>query len=53
MLADLVAGRITEADLPLPVTDPAPIGFRAVREIAYEVGAQAVHLAEARGPASG
>ncbi|KMO12953.1 NAD(P)/FAD-dependent oxidoreductase [Methylobacterium indicum] len=55
VLADLVAGRIAESDLPLPVTDPTPIGFRTVRELAYEVGAQAVHLAEGRrpGPASG
>jgi glycine/D-amino acid oxidase-like deaminating enzyme len=48
VLADLVAGRVAEADLPLPVTAPAPIGFRMVRELAYEVGAQAVHLAQAR-----
>ncbi|TGE00160.1 NAD(P)/FAD-dependent oxidoreductase [Methylobacterium nonmethylotrophicum] len=50
VLADLVAGRITEADLPLPVTEPVPLGFRAAREFTYEVGAQAVHLAEARFP---
>ncbi|KMO15684.1 NAD(P)/FAD-dependent oxidoreductase [Methylobacterium platani] len=50
VLADLVAGRITEDALPLPVTAPVPIGFRAVRELAYEAGAQAVHLAEARFP---
>ncbi|KMO33792.1 FAD-dependent oxidoreductase [Methylobacterium tarhaniae] len=53
VLADLVAGRITEADLPLPVSAPVPIGFRAARELAYEVGAQAVHWAEARFPGRG
>ncbi|AWN49793.1 FAD-dependent oxidoreductase [Methylobacterium terrae] len=50
VLADLVAGRIADVDLPLPVTAPEPIGFRAVRELAYEAGAQAVHWGEARFP---
>ncbi|MFH6783704.1 MULTISPECIES: NAD(P)/FAD-dependent oxidoreductase [Methylobacterium] len=50
VLADLVAGTITEDELPLPVTPPVPIGFRVARELAYEIGAQAVHLGEARFP---
>lgn len=53
VLADLVAGRIAEDDLPLPVTPAVPIGFRTARELAYEAGAQLVHLSEARGPGRG
>ncbi len=47
-LADLALGRIAEADLPLPVTDPEAVPYRAVREAYYEVGAQVAHLAAAR-----
>ena len=47
-LAELVSGRITEADLPLPVTDPEAQSLRAVREGYYELGAQLAHLAGAR-----
>ena len=47
-LADLVLGRIAEADLPLPVSDPAPAPRRAVREAYYEVGASLAHLTGAR-----
>lgn len=47
-LAALVAGEIGEADLPLPVSDPASQGFRPLREAYYEVGAQVAHLAGAR-----
>ena len=48
-LARLMLGEIGEADLPLPVTDPAPVRFRAAKEAWYEVGAQLVHVAGARG----
>jgi glycine/D-amino acid oxidase-like deaminating enzyme len=47
-LARLVLGEITEADLPLPLTDPEPIRYRAVKEAYYEVGAQIAHAAAAR-----
>ncbi len=42
-LARLSLGEIGEDDLPLPVTDPAPVRFRAVKEAWYEAGAQVVH----------
>jgi glycine/D-amino acid oxidase-like deaminating enzyme len=47
-LADLVAGRIGESDLPLPVTDAVPAPLRAVKEMYYEVGAQLAHFAADR-----
>ena len=47
-LARLCLGEIGEADLPLPVTDPAPVRFRAVKEAWYEVGAQVMHGVGAR-----
>ncbi|MCB4820878.1 NAD(P)/FAD-dependent oxidoreductase [Roseicella aerolata] len=47
-LAQLVLGQVAEAELPLPVTDPAPARYRAAREAWYEAGAQLAHLAGAR-----
>jgi glycine/D-amino acid oxidase-like deaminating enzyme len=47
-LAQLVLGRVEEADLPLPLTDPVPARHRAAREAWYEVGAQLAHFAGAR-----
>lgn len=47
-LAELVLGRIAEADLPLPVSEPVPIRLRAAREAYYEVGAQIAHAVGAR-----
>lgn len=47
-LAELALGRVAEADLPLPVTEAVPVPRRAVQEAYYEVGAQLVHLADAR-----
>jgi glycine/D-amino acid oxidase-like deaminating enzyme len=47
-LAELVAGKIGEDDLPLPVTQVAPAPLRAAKEIYYEVGAQLAHVADAR-----
>ncbi len=47
-LADLVLGRIDEAELPLPVTDPVPAAIAALKEAWYEVGAQLAHAASAR-----
>jgi len=47
-LAQLVLGAITGADRPLPLTDPEPVRYRAVKEAYYEVGAQIAHAAAAR-----
>lgn len=47
-LAELILGRIAEADLPLPVTEPQEPRFRALKEIWYEAGAQLAHFADAR-----
>jgi glycine/D-amino acid oxidase-like deaminating enzyme len=47
-LARLVLGELAEADLPLPLTDPEPVRYRAVREAYYEIGAQIAHVATAR-----
>jgi glycine/D-amino acid oxidase-like deaminating enzyme len=47
-LAQLILGEIAEADLPLPVTEPEPIRYRAVQEAYYEVGAQIAHAASDR-----
>lgn len=48
VLADHVRGALAEADLPLPVTPPAPQGLRALKEAYYEAGAQIAHIADAR-----
>ncbi len=47
-LAELIAGEKREDDLPLPVTDPREARMRVAKEVFYEVGAQAVHLTDAR-----
>jgi glycine/D-amino acid oxidase-like deaminating enzyme len=47
-LAQLVLGRVSEAELPLPPTAPQPARNRAAREAWYEVGAQLAHVAGAR-----
>ncbi|MDQ0322671.1 glycine/D-amino acid oxidase-like deaminating enzyme [Pararhizobium capsulatum DSM 1112] len=47
-LARLVLGEISEADLPLPLTDPSEPSFRAFKEIYYEAGAQVAHFAGER-----
>ena len=43
VLADHVLGRITEKDLPLPVTAPERPAWPALREAYYEAGAQVAH----------
>ena len=48
IMADFLAGDIAEAELPLPVTRPAPVALRALRSAFYEAGAQIVHLREGR-----
>lgn len=47
-LAQHILGRISEAELPLPLTDPREPGFRAIKEMWYEAGAQVAHFADAR-----
>jgi sarcosine oxidase len=44
LLAEHIVGKIAQADLPLPVTQPKEQGLRAIREGYYEVGAQLAHL---------
>lgn len=44
VLAEHLAGRLAEEDLPLPVTDASPQRFRMAREGFYEYGAQVAHL---------
>jgi glycine/D-amino acid oxidase-like deaminating enzyme len=48
VLADFVIGRLGENDLPLPVSQPRDVAFRAVKEAVYEYGAEALHFAGAR-----
>ncbi|MDR6668332.1 FAD-binding oxidoreductase [Rhizobium sp. 1399] len=47
-LAEHILGRMAEADLPLPLTDPREPSFRALKELWYEAGAQVAHFADAR-----
>ncbi len=47
-LADLLLGRITDEDLPLPVTAPASVAYRGAKEAYYEWGSQVAHFAAAR-----
>lgn len=48
LLARLLLGEIAEDDLPLPATPVGAPPLRAAKGAAYEVGAQLVHLVEAR-----
>ena len=43
LLADHVLGKLSEEDLPLPVTTPDAPAFPAFREAYYEAGAQIAH----------
>ncbi len=47
-LGRYVLGEIAEADLPLPLDDPEPVPYRALREAYYEVGAQIAHAVTGR-----
>jgi glycine/D-amino acid oxidase-like deaminating enzyme len=47
-LARLITEEISEADLALPVTTPAPTALRSVKEGCYEMGARIAHLFGAR-----
>ena len=48
MLARHVLGEIAASDLPLPLSDPEPVRYRALREACYEAGAQIAHATTAR-----
>jgi glycine/D-amino acid oxidase-like deaminating enzyme len=48
ILAEHIAGKVSEADLPLPVTQPKEETMRTLREGYYEIGAQLAHLAGSR-----
>ncbi len=48
MLARHVLGEVSEADLPLPLTDPKEPGMRPMKEAYYELGAQIAHFAGER-----
>lgn len=48
LLARHILGEISEADLPLPLTDVQEPGFRALKEAYYEAGAQIAHFAGER-----
>ena len=46
--ADFILGRLTEAELPLPVTEARAVPWRPVKEAYYEAGSQIAHLVDAR-----
>jgi len=48
LLADLVLGRVREADLPLPPSAVEPARWRLVREALYAAGSGLAHLITAR-----
>lgn len=48
VLAEHILGRLPEADLPLPVSDPKQPSLRGLKEAYYEAGAQIAHFAGER-----
>lgn len=48
VLALHVLGQLDEKDLPLPASSPTTPGFRTAKAAYYEVGAQLLHLIQAR-----
>ncbi|CAN7210228.1 FAD-binding oxidoreductase [Bradyrhizobium sp. LjRoot220] len=48
LLALLALGQLDEKDLPLPVSAPTTPSFRSAKAAYYEVGAQLLHLIQAR-----
>ncbi|HEY0124136.1 MAG TPA: FAD-binding oxidoreductase [Rhizobium sp.] len=44
-IARHILGDVSEAELPLPLTEPKDPSFRAAKELYYEAGAQIAHLA--------
>jgi glycine/D-amino acid oxidase-like deaminating enzyme len=47
-MARYIGGEIGKEDLPLPVSPPTPIPFRAAKEVFYEAGAQLAHFTSDR-----
>jgi glycine/D-amino acid oxidase-like deaminating enzyme len=47
-LAQYVTGEVRDGDLPLPVTPIEKAGFRAAKQMFYEVGSQLAHIVSAR-----
>ena len=48
LLALHVLGQLDEKDLPLPASSPTTPSFRSAKAAYYEVGAQLLHLIQAR-----
>lgn len=48
VLAQHILGEISEAEMPLPLTEPKAQALRAVKEAYYEAGAQIAHFAGER-----
>jgi glycine/D-amino acid oxidase-like deaminating enzyme len=48
LLSDRILGKLSEKDLPLPVTEPEAPAFPSLREAYYEAGAQIAHAVGAR-----
>jgi len=48
ILSQHILGDLTEADLPLPLTDPEEPSLRPLKEAWYEAGAQVAHFAQDR-----
>jgi len=48
LLAQYVAGAITDQDIPLPATEPKEPHWRRLRELGYDVGSRIVHTLDAR-----
>jgi glycine/D-amino acid oxidase-like deaminating enzyme len=48
LLAELVLGKLSDKDLPLPASEPEAPAFPSLREAYYEAGAQIAHAVSAR-----
>jgi len=47
VLADHILGKLSEQDLPIPVTEPDALALPAIKEAYYEAGAQIAHAVDA------
>ena len=48
LAAEFIGGQLKEADLPLPLTKPAAMPWRPLKEAYYELGANLAHAASGR-----
>ncbi len=48
LLAEYIAGRLSESDLPLPVTDVRVPPLRRLKQTFFDLGSQLVHFTQAR-----